>query len=150
MPTFLFTVSIPGEPRPKGRPRFVRRSDGTVTTHTPKRTVTWEGIAATLARQAWRGLPPITVAVEVQILAVFRRLADTPVRAPERRWRPHRPDVDNVLKAALDALTKAQVLRDDALAVRVVGEAVYAGLGEQPHVVIRVLPIGEVPTRTTA
>jgi hypothetical protein len=91
-------VVVDGEPPAKGRPRW-----GKGRTYTPKRTVDGELRLAA----GFVGLPmyPSNVAVA----CVFRRST--------RR----RVDVDNLLKAVLDAGTAARLWRDDAQVTALVG-----------------------------
>ena len=65
------SVSIPGQPVGKGRPRFARRGKF-VATYTPKATETWEGIATTCLRRAWAGRPVLEQA-GVVVLAIGER-----------------------------------------------------------------------------
>ncbi len=47
----------------------------------------------------------------------------------DRLLAPTKPDIDNIAKLALDALTKARVYGDDAQVVRLEGDAVYQRIG---------------------
>ena len=53
-----------------------------------------------------------------------------------RIWRPCRPDLDNVIKAALDAAQLAGVLKDDGLVVELHAVKVWAAIGEAPQVIL--------------
>src|SRR5262249_3286695 len=108
------TVIIGGEPVAKARPRMTRRDF----VYTPAATRKYEAhgrLAAVLAMEGW---PPIVVPVRAEITIV-------PVPASwsgKRRdaalcgdVRPtSRPDTDNYIKAALDAIN-AIVIADDSL-----------------------------------
>ena len=131
-----WTINIPGQPVGKGRPKFVR---ATGRAYTPKGTAEWERSAAMLARAAW-GRAPLDGLVTVEIVAVFSR----PKRLLRKKDPTERiacgvkPDIDNVVKCALDALVMAGVMRDDKQVFRVVAEKLYAGKSEGPCVEIRI------------
>jgi Holliday junction resolvase RusA-like endonuclease len=119
----VLEVVIPGEPVGKARPRFERRG-ASVRTFTPPKTEAWETRATYLARAAvrgagWRPDPAATYGAEVR---AYRRHA-------------HRgPDLDNVVKAALDALN-GEAWTDDAR-VRELRAVVVQD--PEPRVVVRV------------
>ena len=152
----ILSCSIPGDPVGKGRPRVAVRG-GFARAYTPAKTAGWEGGASMVVRAAWAGQEPYGGAVRVEVDAVSRRPkallpksaggsapASRPP-APGRCWRPTKPDADNVLKAALDVLVKAGVLRDDVQAVEVVARSLYAALAEGPCVEVRVSVVGGAP-----
>jgi len=131
----LLDVTIPGQPQGKGRPKFVR---ATGRAYTPKGTAEWERGAALIIRNAWMRAP-LDALCSVTITAVFAR--------PKRLLRkkdPHdripcdvKPDIDNVIKCALDALVMAGALRDDKTVWRVNAEKYFAARDEGPAVIIR-------------
>ena len=159
----ILTCTIPGQPVGKGRPRASIRGFGTPKAHihmrTPEKTATWEATAAWHLRGKWAGKAPLDQPVAVTVWAVGQRpKAEIPgprtlAKHPElanRLWRPTKPDIDNVVKAALDALVNAGVIRDDVLVVDVRGLSLWAALSEGPQVVIEVreverLGIGGTP-----
>ena len=152
IPTELFTVSIPGPPVAKGRPRGTAVQDASaksgvsVRMFTPKRTRTWEALCEETARWKWRGRPPINHAVTATIVAVFPRTQACDKRKHDgRQWRPKRGDIDNVIKAALDGIQNAGIIEDDALVVAVHGYGVYAAKGEEPHVEITLSTVPDFP-----
>ena len=125
---------VPGVPVGQGRPRFVRVGNY-VRTYTPKRSAEWQAEAATVFAAGW-SRPPLDEPVRVVLVAVMPR--------PKRLLRKSdpvgriicttKPDVDNVAKAGLDALTKAGVIRDDAFVARLFVEKTYAAVEEGPRV----------------
>ena len=135
----LFRCLVPGPPIGKGRPRGTSIG-GHVRLYTPQKTADWERAAALLMRQAWRNAPCEEL-VEVEVTAVFHR----PKRLlrkkdPECRvWHGSKPDIDNVVKCALDAMVMAAVLRDDAQVVKLSASSAYASKSEGPalYVVMR-------------
>ena len=56
--------------------------------------------------------------------------------APKRH--PHKPDIDNIAKAALDALTKARVWRDDAQVDWMHVRRMWGWEGEPPSLLVEV------------
>ena len=139
----LVEVVVPGQPVGKGRPRAsVQR--GRVRMRTPPKTAAWEALAAGWARVAWRGRPPIEEAVGVEVVAVLtrpkrlRRKTD----APGRLVAAVKPDIDNICKAAIDALVLGRVLGDDNQVAELVASKWYAAKDEGPSVVIRVCALG--------
>lgn len=134
--SLLLCVTIPGEPVGKGRPRVTRSGHA----YTPQKTRTWEGDAAATLALIWQGRAPLERPVQVIVHAVASR----PQRLlrkkdpAHRLWRCTKPDGDNVLKAALDALVRAGVIRDDVLAVHAEVRSLYASRFEGPSVEIEV------------
>ena len=98
---FLFSLTIPGDPIPKGRPRFTLSGR----TYTPERTRVAESTIRTVARRdgirAASG--PLFVAAAFYMKPPQKRSKDFPT---------HRPDVDNLIKM-LDALNGI-AFKDDA------------------------------------
>lgn len=134
----LLRLSIPGEPVGKGRPRAAVIA-GHARLYTPSNTAAWEGKAATLARNAW-GSGPLDEPVAVTVRAVAVRPQRLLRRKdPEGRlWRTSKPDLDNCIKAVLDALVNAGVLRDDVLVVSLVAQSLYTARDEGPCVEVLV------------
>ena len=124
--------TILGDPVGKGRPRFARCGSG-VRTYTPERTATWEAIAREVFACSWDG-GPIADAVELDVVAVFRRPKRLDRVADVRQLHLARPDADNVLKAVGDALEKAGVVRNDSQVVKATAAKVYAREDEGPRV----------------
>ena len=134
-----FEVVIPGSPIGKGRPRGTA-AGGFVRLYTPKKTADWERSAALIARNAWMDAPLDKCAIEVEVVAVFHR----PKRLmrekdPEGRV-PHtsKPDIDNVVKCALDMAVMAGVMRDDSLVCKVSASSYYSSKSEGPSLEFRV------------
>jgi Holliday junction resolvase RusA-like endonuclease len=141
----MFICKIPGQPVPRGRPRMVL-INGRPRAYTPKPSAVWEAIASTLMRSLYRGAP-ITDPVSVTITSVYKRPKRLMRKSdPDTRlWKPTRGDVDNECKAALDALVKAGILKDDALVVVLTGYSMYTGKTEEAHVRVEVHRVGPVP-----
>jgi Holliday junction resolvase RusA-like endonuclease len=132
--TFTFTVR--GTPAPKGSFRISSRRGtkrGFVVRKDSDATEVWEQVVALTARLAMRGLTMFTGAVEVEM--VFR--LDRPPSV-KRKWPSVKPDGDKLERSTLDALVKAGVLKDDALAVDLIARKRYATGGEDEGVTITV------------
>lgn len=136
-------IVIPGQPVPKGRPRFSRRGRSVVA-HTPARTAEAEARIAEAARRVYDG-EPLTGPLRVDAVFILPR----PGRLQTRRhaggllWAPKRPDVDNLRKLLLDGL--AALWGDDAQVVDGRSVKVYAERGCPPRTVVRIRPVGDVP-----
>lgn len=116
-PTACVVVEMPGEPVAKGRPRFGR---GRV--YTPRKTSVYEDQLKWVARLAMRGREMFVGPVKVDMLALFEIPKSWPARkktdAMNGLVRPTgKPDIDNLLKTAADALNKI-IWHDDAQVVR--------------------------------
>jgi len=119
--TIAFTV--PGNPVPKGRPRFTRQGR----TYTPAKTKTYEEQVAVLARAVCP--EPLKTPVAVLVTAVF----PVPLTYPKKRREAclsgserhtKRPDLDNIVKAVTDGMNGV-VYGDDSQIVRLVANKVY-------------------------
>lgn len=149
----MITFTIPGEPVGKGRPRATTIG-GHARLFTPKKTRSWERLAADVMVLTWcripgcRGQGPIRVPVRVVVEAVCSRpkrlvprsmggtLAKSSKLSDGRLWRPTKPDADNVAKAALDALVLAGIILDDVQVVEVTARSLYGAVGEAGCVVV--------------
>lgn len=128
------TVTVLGSPVPQGSMRSLG----------PRRMVhsnaeklrPWRDLVAWHLRQEMTAAgmaEPWDEPVVVTVTFVLSR----PASAPRRRWAPDRkPDIDKLLRAALDALTASGVVADDARVVHVQMSKVYG----QPQMVLTVGP----------
>lgn len=134
----LLDLIVPGQPRGKGRPR-ASAAGGHVRMYTDKLTASWERDAAQRAALEWRRRPqiPVTRSTTVVVDCVLARPQRLQRSGEERQPCSTKPDIDNVLKIALDALVEACVLEDDrGVTMAIVGKA-YAAIGETEHTRIR-------------
>jgi Holliday junction resolvase RusA-like endonuclease len=140
-------IIIGGEPVAKGRPRATRR--GFV--YTPAATRKYEAHGRLAAQLAMDGRPPITVPVSTKIVI------DLPVPTSWSSKRRNaalrgdicptsRPDADNYIKAALDAINEI-VVTDDSLVVELVATKRYAAV---PQLAITVTPLPALTTQGRA
>jgi Holliday junction resolvase RusA-like endonuclease len=132
------TLVIQGAPVAKGRPRMTRRG----ITYTPAATRKYEAHGRLAAQMAMDGRPPIEAPVRIELLIELpipaswskRKAAD----AITGHIRPtSRPDVDNYLKAILDAINSI-VIADDAQVVEVFAKKKF---GIAPKMLMTVYPL---------
>jgi len=134
-----FVVS--GEPKGKGRPRatvFGKHAR----VYTPQETAVYENHVAQCYLAKYANAEPYQGAVRLEIVAVFPfpKGAYWPNNAKHHgelreAWQSakhvKKPDLDNVLKAILDGLNKANAWRDDCQVCMILMEKTY---GAEPHV----------------
>ena len=143
-------VVIPGEPVAKGRPRVVWNG-GKPRAFPPTKTARWERGAAMLIRSAYRGAA-LEGPVRLEVLAVKAR----PQRLMAKKHgdgllvRSTRPDLDNIVKAVMDALQMAQLILDDGQVAHLEAVSAYAERGGCPRVELIIEPILVTGIRSTA
>ena len=127
---------VPGEPRGKGRPRFIR---STGATYTPPETRAYEKKVLDCYRVQCRGTQFADMEyISVDVTAVYPipKSVTKATRAAieEGKILPKKkPDIDNVLKIVLDSLNGI-AYKDDAQVVMVSGKKIY---GNNPKVIIK-------------
>jgi Holliday junction resolvase RusA-like endonuclease len=135
------TITLPGIPRGKGRPKFSTRG-GFARAYTDSQTVSYEGAIRLAASQAMNGEPPFDGALAMIMTAVF----PVPVSWSKKKQaaalagevRPTgKPDFDNLVKSVADGMNGI-VCRDDAQFVSALIQKEY---GSTPGVTITVNPI---------
>ena len=139
-----FDGVISQAPLGKGRPRAVNAGKH-ARVYTPPATAQWEFFAANELRTAWGDAPPLGGALACEIVAVFTRTAELLRHTKAHGWKysegriAHtvKPDLDNVIKATLDAAEKAQIFMDDKQVSTITASKFYAALGEPAHVELR-------------
>lgn len=121
---FLFNI----DPVPASRPRVTRW--GTYHTKTYK---TWLTAAAECLKNGPIAGQPVPDGVPLVVVAEFvcRKPRTTKLVTPKG-------DIDNYLKAPLDALTHAGAWGDDKWITTVIASKRFAEPGEEPHTTIRV------------
>ena len=132
-----WTITIPGDPIGKGRPRATTIG-GKARLYTPKRTLSYEKVVSMAAN----ALPVLNGPLSVTVEAVKTRPKNRPKWASKAAWAtgyrlvcPVKPDLDNVVKAILDGL---RLKFDDKQVCRLIAQKVCAAEGEGPHVVVTV------------
>lgn len=133
------SFTVPGDPRGKGRPRFTRQGRA----YTDAKTRVYETCIGMVAEAAMAGRDPIGGKCNV-ILKAYARIPVSWTKA--RQWAaisgeliPGKPDLDNIAKAALDAMN-GLVYVDDVQVVRLVVEKAYSQIPRLEVRVVEVLP----------
>lgn len=115
----MIDIVFHGTPIGKARPRFGRAKNGNVVTYTPAKTKYFERDLRSLAQVAMMGKTVLEGPVKVTITAYFSRKTKT-------GWHTSRPDLDNIVKAVLDALNGI-VFDDDSAVCELVASKKYDG-----------------------
>lgn len=156
-------IEVPGPPVAKGRARttVVRGRGGRVVTtktgapmvkhYTPEKTRQWEKAARTVAQIVMRGRKPSTEPLAVTIIAILPVPPSWPAWKQAAALAGHiaatnKPDLDNIVKAAKDALNGV-VWVDDAQAI---GERTLKRYGDNPRVIIKVERTGKAPANISS
>ena len=127
--TFIVVFTVEGIPQGKGRPRF-RGAGNFVQTYTDSKTKTYEQKIKDSASAAMGSARPLEGPVSVDLYIRVPCPASFSKRRQnecfEGRERPtKKPDIDNILKAYLDAMNQV-VYIDDHQVVRVSAKKVYS------------------------
>jgi len=113
----MIDIVFHGTPIGKSRPRFGRTKIGGVVTYTPQKTRDYERALKSFAQVAMIGKTMLEGPVKVTITAYFSHKTKT-------GWHVSRPDLDNIIKAVLDALNEI-VFDDDAAVCEIVASKKY-------------------------
>ncbi len=125
------SFEVPGEPQPQGSAKaFRHRHTGRVmVTSDNGRLRPWRDAICWHARQALLGAGPLVGPARVEIEFRFARPGGHFGKRGLRPTAPSqhvvRPDLDKLVRAALDALSEAGVWRDDAQVVETVARKLY-------------------------
>ena len=149
MKGFSKTIIVTGHPVAKGRGR-VGNVNGRPVVFTPAKTRAWQNDARQIARLAMKDEAPFAGCVHLMVHVYFLPAKAWPVWKREAalhgRIRPSgRPDLDNLVKAAKDALNGI-VWLDDAQVVSIEAEKDYS---ESPGVKIKVKAHDSCPSQIT-
>ncbi len=134
MESIIFTV--PGKPQGKARARTgYNPKVGRVTSHTPGNTILYENYIKTCYMQTTDHMFCNGEPLYVCITACFEPVKNTSKKQRERMlngeiFPTKKPDIDNIVKAVLDALN-GLAYKDDTQVVQVTANKVY---GERAHV----------------
>ena len=125
-----YGITVPGRVVGKGRPRFTKAGRA----YTPRATVEFEQ----RVRAVWiaAGHPMLTGPLAVRV-TVVRPLPKSAPKSRDGEWDTHRPDLDNVVKAVLDALNGV-AYEDDAQVVRIAATKARRYRGEPERVTVTV------------
>jgi Holliday junction resolvase RusA-like endonuclease len=141
----LIEFIVPGQPVPKGRPKFARRGKNVVA-YTPAKTAAYESLVQRAASDAMAGREPSTRPIKL----VVGLTLGVPVSWSKKRramaiagsiMATKKPDADNVLKGLKDGCNGI-VWRDDAQVVSIELSKAY---GTEPHAAISVLELEGEP-----
>lgn len=132
--TDVYTITIPGEPIAKARPRMTKHGH----TYTPKRTVDYERMVQTLFHAEHGNLMlegPIMLQLDLYFGIPKGRSKAARERMEHGLERPcKRPDIDNCMKAVCDALNGI-AYKDDSQIVAAVIQKFWA---DEPRVVVTI------------
>jgi len=130
--TFAMTFTLEGTPTGKGRPKFARRGKF-VSTYTPLKTKNYEDRIREVAREAMGSSEPLDTPISacfyitMPVPASYSKKAKTAcllgVTRPTKK-----PDVDNIIKAFLDAMNGIVYL-DDCQVVDLHAKKIYGTVG---------------------
>lgn len=129
---------VPGQPVPKGRPKFARRGKAVVA-YTPAKTVAYETLVQRAATAAMAGRAPtarpvmLVVSLALQVPASWSKKRQAMAIAGTIRA-TKKPDADNVLKGLKDGCNGI-VWRDDA---QVVSIELSKSYGAVPHAAVAI------------
>ena len=128
-------LTVPGEPRGKARPRVTRSG----ITYTPTKTVNYETFIKGLFAAKYPDFMPLEQVLKAEITA-YLLIPKSTSKKKEGMMKmgiikpTKRPDVDNVLKAVLDAL-EGLAYKNDNQIVRVIIDKDYS---ERPRMEITI------------
>jgi Holliday junction resolvase RusA-like endonuclease len=114
----MYEVFVEGVPKPQPRPRVTRRGH----VYTPSTADAWKNAVKTAFM--FRLKPKISIPVYLSVHFYL----PCPKRVKPDAVMPHtgKPDIDNLLKSTMDALTVAGVWEDDTQVIQTAAEKHYA------------------------
>lgn len=144
-------IVVPGAIVPWKRAQRRRFANGAHVTFTDRGVEAYHAVVRMAARDAMGDQPPITEPIMLSLLAVFAVPSSWSGKRQREalagfRHKTSRPDMENTIKGALDAL-QSVVYRDDA---QVIGyRSCFKIYGERPRLEILVEPVlhGAAPAR---
>ena len=118
-PVTVYSLWIPGQPVPKGRPKF-RAAGAFVQAYTPAATRKAETALARAWQAQYPALPPLSGPLELSVIAWMpvqkgaskKRLA---LIGAQGQWHTVKPDADNLLKLVQDALNGVAYTDDNCV-----------------------------------
>lgn len=143
----IVTLSIPGEPRGKARPRFFARKGGGIGNYNDTKTASYENLVKFCAQEQfhealWEG--PVRVSIKAYFSApksTKKSLLAYVIN--ELLYCIKKPDVDNIAKITCDALNKV-VYHDDAQVAELIVSKRYSKTPRVEIVIIK-LPLAFDP-----
>jgi len=137
----LIEFIVPGQPVPKGRPKFARRGKGVVA-YTPAKTAAYETLVQHVAAAAMVGRAPtarpvkLVVNLAMQVPASWSKKRRAMAIAGEIRA-TKKPDADNVLKGLKDGCNGI-VWNDDA---QVICIELWKAYDQNPRATVAVIEL---------
>ena len=125
-------ITIPGDPVAQGRPRFYR---GRVVD--PPKSKAWKEAARLHMKAACKNPIMKPMPVELVVHVCFKRPKSS---KPDDRWKTTKPDLDNILKAVMDA-GNGILWEDDSQVVTISASKFQAK--EEPGVTLWFYEVGD-------
>ena len=136
------TLQLELEPMACPRPRVAGKF-----AYMPTKYLQWKSTAVTFIRQQYKD-SQIIGPVYIDISAIFHRPKSLMRKKDPRKriLKTTKPDIDNVVKAVLDALQDAKVLKDDSQVVGIMAFKLYGAMKddkktERGNIKIDIYPI---------
>ena len=132
----IIKVSIPGQPVAKSRPRFSFKSKRA---YTPKKTKDYEELIKEYVKPLVDGT--LSGPIDAHFIIVFKRPKYMMTKKYKDQLLLHtkRPDLDNVIKAVMDALNS--ILDDDSQICKITAEKYYSDKSQLPFTHIQLTEI---------
>ena len=134
----LFFVVLYCKPVAMGRPRFNMMTRRTYLPHKTKEAL--KEISGHIKKQIKKdkiAKIPKPKSVFVELVFVHSR-PKSHKKTQNRCPKPTRPDIDNLIKTYLDAITKSGLWEDDSQVTSLKCQDLYGYTGEAPHVIIKI------------
>lgn len=124
----IHTGLIAGPPVAMGRPRLARSGHA----YTPPKSREYMQHAIDTITNDWGDAPPLAnMPLKLCVQFIHRRPAR--IKGPGRVLKTTKPDIDNLIKMVMDAISKSGVWVDDNLVVEIQATDYYANAYEPPH-----------------
>lgn len=124
----LHTGLIAGPPVAMGRPRMTRGGRA----YTPAKSREYMNMAIEQIKTDWANKPPLADQ-PLKLCVQFIHKRPARIKVPGRVLKTTKPDIDNLIKMVMDAISKAGVWVDDNLIVEIQCTDYYANSYETPH-----------------
>lgn len=139
-------IDVDGIPRAEPRPRFDSRPDrrGKAHAYRGESAEPWKLRVFAEARRQFVG-PPIADFMAVEMVFFMPRPKRLNASEHQEHRLPHgcKPDIDNLEKAVLDALTRAGVWVDDSLVVDLRARKFYHAKNQGPGVLVTIMTFSD-------
>ena len=125
----IHTGFIFGPPVAMGRPRMTKQGRA----YTPAKSREYMAHAVDQIQRQYGDAPQLAnEPLRLQLVFVHKRPAR--IKCTQRTPKTTKPDIDNLIKMVMDALTKSGIWLDDNIVTEVAASDWYANEYEQPHV----------------